>query len=110
MEVSGLPPNPEATDLVNPDFAAYARAGGGDGVRGEHANDIVPAIEQAIASTKPFLIDAVVSPGELAMPPHIEMAQGWGFGVSKAKEALMGLRGDHDIWKSWRDEFMANLR
>jgi pyruvate dehydrogenase (quinone) len=110
MEVSGLPPNPEATDLVNPDFAAYARACGGDGVRVEHANDIVPAIEQAIASTKPFLIDAVVSPGELAMPPHIEMAQGWGFGVSKAKEALMGLRGDHDIWTSWRDEFMANLR
>ena len=32
----------------------------GDGVRVEHANEIVPAIEQAIASPKPFLIDAIV--------------------------------------------------
>ena len=109
VEVAGLPTNPEATGLLNPDFAMYAKACGGDGVRVEHAKDIVPAIEQAIASPKPFIIDAIVSPGELTMPPHIEVAEAWGFGMSKVREGLMALRGDHDVWKQWRDEFRANV-
>jgi pyruvate dehydrogenase (quinone) len=78
MEVAGLPVYPEATGLLNPDFALFAKACGGDGVRVEHAADVVPAIEQAIASDKPFIIDAIVSPGELTMPPHIEVSQGLG--------------------------------
>ncbi|MEE2663437.1 MAG: thiamine pyrophosphate-dependent enzyme [Myxococcota bacterium] len=110
MEVGGLPVFPDATALVNPDFAAYARACGGEGVRVEHAADIVPAVEQALASPLPFIIDAVVSAGELTMPPTINIEEAWGFGISKVKEALMGLRGDHDIWKLWRDEFRANVR
>jgi thiamine pyrophosphate-dependent acetolactate synthase large subunit-like protein len=110
MEVAGLPIFPDATNLLNPDFAAYARACGGEGVRVEHAADIVPAIEQAIASPKPFIIDAVVSAGELTMPPTITVDEAWGFGISKVKEGLMGLKGDHDIWKLWRDEFRANVK
>lgn len=110
MEVSGLPLYPEATGLVNPDFAAYARACGADGVRVEHAADIVPAIEKALSTDGPFLIDAVVSPGELTMPPHLTIEEAWGFGLSKVKEGILGLKGDHDQWKGWRDEFMANLR
>ncbi len=109
VEVMGLPTNPEATGLLNPDFAMYAKACGGNGVRAEHANEIVPAIEQAIASPKPFIIDAIVSAGELTMPPHIEIKEAWGFGMSKVKEGLMGLKGDHDVWKQWRDEFRANV-
>lgn len=109
VEVAGLPDNPAATGLHNPDFAAYARACGGDGVRVEHAADIVPAVERAIASDKPFIIDAVVSAGELTMPPKITVGEAWGFGISKIKEALLGVRGDHDVWKAWRDEFKANV-
>jgi len=110
MEVAGLPPNPDATALVNPDFALYAKACGGDGVRVEHAADIVPAIERARASTQPFIIDAIVSAGELAMPPHISAGQVWGFGMGKVREALMGLKGDHEVWQHWRDEFKAAMR
>ena len=109
MEVSGLPVYEPATGLVNPDFAAFARACGGEGVRVEHAADIVPAVEQALASEGPFLIDAVVSAGELSMPPEIDFKEAFGFGISKVKEGLMGLRGDHEIWKLWRDEYRANL-
>ena len=109
-EVSGLPVYQEATGLLNPDFAAYAHACGAGGVRVEHAADIIPAIEQAIAHDGPFLIDAIVSPGELTMPPHLTINEAWGFGLSKAKEAILGLKGDHSQWKGWRDEFMANLR
>lgn len=109
MEVSGMPHNFEATGLVNPDFAAFAKACGGDGVRVEHAEDIVPAIEKANASDKPFIIDAIVSSGELVMPPEIEIDEAWGFGMSKVKEGLIGIKGDHSVWKEWRDEFMAKI-
>ena len=108
-EVGGLPANREATALVNPDFAAFAKACGGDGIRVEHVADIVPAIEAAKKSRKPFIIDAIVSSGELTMPPHIKLEQAWGFGISKVKEGLMGLKGDHEVWKAWRDEFKANV-
>ena len=109
MEVAGLPTFPDATGLLNPNFADYARACGGEGVRVEHAADIMPAIDMAIASDKPFIIDAIVSAGELSMPPHITVQEGYGFGISKVKEALLGLKGDHEIWKQWRDEFRANV-
>ena len=43
------------------------------------------------------------------MPPHISAQQAFGFGISKVKEALMGLRGDHEVWQEWRDEIKATL-
>lgn len=109
MEVAGLPLFPEATGLVNPNFAEYAKACGGDGVRVVHAKDVVPAVKRAIQSPLPFIIDAVVSPGELTMPPKITVEEAWGFGISKVKEALLGIKGDHEQWQGWRDEFKANL-
>ena len=109
MEVSGLPIFPDATNLVNPNFAEYAKACGGDGVRVEHASDIVAAVDQALASPKPFIIDAIVSPGELTMPPKIKLEQAWGFGISKVKEGILGLQGEHEVWEGWRDEFRANI-
>jgi thiamine pyrophosphate-dependent acetolactate synthase large subunit-like protein len=108
-EVAGLPLNPEATGLLNPDFAAYARACGAEGVRVEHAADVVPAIEAAIAYDGPFIIDAIVSPGELTMPPHVSVEEAWGFGMSKAREGMIGIRGEHEQWEGWADELKANL-
>ncbi|MEM8562753.1 MAG: thiamine pyrophosphate-dependent enzyme [Pseudomonadota bacterium] len=107
MQVAGLVKSLDATGLTNPDFAAYARACGGEGVRVEHADEIEPAIAQAMASDKPFIIDAIVSSGELAMPPHVEVGEVWGFGVSKVKEGILGLKGDHRVWKEWRDQFKS---
>ena len=45
-----------ATDLVNPDFAAYARAFGGHGETVEKTADFGPAFERALASGKPAII------------------------------------------------------
>jgi thiamine pyrophosphate-dependent acetolactate synthase large subunit-like protein len=108
-EVAGLPLYPEATALQNPDFAEYARTCGAGSARVEHAADIVPAIEAAIAHDGPFLIEAMVSPGELTLPPHLDFAQAWGFGLSKGREALIGVKGEHDQWAGWREELKANL-
>lgn len=110
MEVSGMPYDHDATDLVNPDFAAFARACGGEGVRVEQAKDIMPAIEQANTSDKPFIIDAIVSAGELVLPPEVKLQEAWGFGMAKIKEGLIGIKGDHSVWKIWCDELKANLR
>ncbi|MGI9367571.1 MAG: thiamine pyrophosphate-dependent enzyme, partial [Ruegeria sp.] len=107
MEVSGYPLNPAATDLVNPDFAEYARICGGEGVRVEHASDIPDAIARAKTSRKPFIIDAMVTPGELVMPPHLDARQAWGFGMSKLKEGILLAKGDHAQWDNWVKELKA---
>ena len=109
MEVAGYAVNPMATDLVNPNFADYAKVCGGDGVRVEHASEIKDAIAQAKASTKPFIIEAMVSPGELVMPPHIETKMAWGFGMSKLKEGILLAEGDHAQWDNWVKELKAHL-
>jgi acetolactate synthase-1/2/3 large subunit len=50
----------------NPDFAASARAHGVEGVRVEKPDDFKPALEEALSSGKPYLLDVVVSPAAAA--------------------------------------------
>ena len=50
--------DPETGEPYNPDFAAMARSAGIDGVRVDKAGDLNDAIKTAIASGKPYLIDA----------------------------------------------------
>jgi acetolactate synthase-1/2/3 large subunit len=45
-----------ATDLINPDFAALARAYGGHGETVEKTEDFAPALDRARASGKPSII------------------------------------------------------
>ncbi len=51
-----------ATDLRNPDFAAYARAFGGHGETVERTADFAPAYERAAMSGKPALIEIRIDP------------------------------------------------
>jgi len=51
-----------ATDLKNPDFAAYARAFGAHGETVERTEDFAPAFERAAASGKPALIELKIDP------------------------------------------------
>src|SRR6202140_2565805 len=50
--------HPETGELYNPDFAALARSCGVEGVRIDRAGDLGDAVKTAIASGKPYLIDA----------------------------------------------------
>ena len=54
-----------ATDLVNPDFAALARAYGASGERVEDAADFPAALERARAAGGPALIELVCDPEAL---------------------------------------------
>jgi sulfoacetaldehyde acetyltransferase len=56
------------TNLVNPDFAAVARAMGADGYRVEREAEISDVVRTAIAKGRPAVIDVVVDPAELGDP------------------------------------------
>ncbi|WP_310992010.1 thiamine pyrophosphate-dependent enzyme [Aequorivita marina] len=107
MEEAGYAMADEALELQNPNFAEYAKLCGGDGVRVEHAQDIEAAIEKAIASPKPFIIDAVTNPGELSLPPNITLQEAWGFGKSKVKEILLAVTGEKEQEQNLMDEIKA---
>lgn len=49
-----------ATQLRNPDFAGYARAFGGFGVRVEHTEQFAPAFEAALSSGKPAILHCLL--------------------------------------------------
>ncbi|SIQ53372.1 acetolactate synthase-1/2/3 large subunit [Rhizobium sp. RU35A] len=51
-----------ATDLVNPDFVAFASAYGGHGERVSKTEEFGPAFERARASGKPAIIEVMLSP------------------------------------------------
>lgn len=51
-----------ATELRNPDFAAYARAFGGYGERVEKTEEFAPAFERALASGQPAIVHCVLDP------------------------------------------------
>ena len=56
------PDRPSASDLVNPDFAAYARAFGGFGAVIERTEQFPEAFEQALASGVPAVLELRVDP------------------------------------------------
>ncbi|MDI6907960.1 MAG: thiamine pyrophosphate-dependent enzyme, partial [Thermoanaerobacterales bacterium] len=56
------------TELKNPDFVKLAEAYGAEGLRVEKPAGIRPALEQAIKSSKPVLIDFLVEREENVMP------------------------------------------
>jgi acetolactate synthase-1/2/3 large subunit len=51
-----------ATQLHNPDFAAYAQAFGGHGERVEETAQFAPAFERALASGKPAILHCLIDP------------------------------------------------
>lgn len=59
------PARVSGTQLHNPDFAAYAVAFGGHGETVTRTADFAPALERAIASSKPAIIEVQVDPQAL---------------------------------------------
>ncbi|WP_109125079.1 ubiquinone-dependent pyruvate dehydrogenase [Dyella sp. C11] len=81
------------TSLVNPDFAAMARAVGVHGIRVEDPADLPAAIKDILAHDGPALLDVVTNTQELAMPPSIKLEQAKGFGLWALRTVING-RGD----------------
>jgi pyruvate dehydrogenase (quinone) len=77
--------NPEyGCELHNPNFAKYAEACGGLGLTVERPEEIRPALERALSSGKPTIVEVLVDPFEPPMPPKVSVEQALHFA-----EALM---------------------
>jgi pyruvate dehydrogenase (quinone) len=77
--------------LPDVDYAAWARSLGLHGIRVDDPADVGAAWDAALTADRPVVIDAVVDPAELMIPPHITPEQA----VNTAEAVI---RGDSD----WR--------
>ncbi|MHB1583020.1 MAG: thiamine pyrophosphate-dependent enzyme [Acidimicrobiales bacterium] len=68
------------------DFAPWAQACGGKGIRVDRAEELEPALADAFAHRGPALVDVTVNPDEPPMPGKVEYEQAKGF----AKAFLAG--------------------
>jgi len=74
------------TVLHNPDFAKLAEAMGMKARRVERPGDVDAAVAETLAHDGPALLDVVVNPQEISIPPKPTLEQGWGFAIAKMKE------------------------
>ena len=87
QEAKGLPD--WGTTLTNPDFAAFAKACGGHGATVDRAEDLEDAIETALNSGKPSVLDIKVDPNTLILPPTSSLSQAMHFGMAKLRESFL---------------------
>ena len=86
QEAKGLPEH--AIGLENPDFVAFAKACGGHGVRVDDPDDLDGALRQAFKQDKASIIEVMVDPDALIMPPKVSAEQAINFGIAKTREFL----------------------
>lgn len=91
MKAAGIVPF--GTNLENPNFADVATAMGIRGIRVEHGADVEAALQSAFDEPGPALIDVVVAPDELSIPPSITAQQVKGFALFAIRTVMSG-RGD----------------
>ncbi|NHN55694.1 pyruvate oxidase [Calidifontibacter sp. DB0510] len=86
QEQGGLPEF--GTELDNPDLAAVATSLGLQAERVTEESELAGAVQRAVASGSPYLLDVVTNPDEVAVPAQVTLSQGWGFAIAKSKEML----------------------
>jgi pyruvate dehydrogenase (quinone) len=81
---------PFGTEFKNPNFAEVAQTLGISGYRLERAADVRSTVEQFLNTPGPALLDAIVDPNSLALPPHATFGEAENFSLSLAKQAIEG--------------------
>jgi pyruvate dehydrogenase (quinone) len=92
-ESVGLPAFRKGIEFPNPDFAAFARACGGQGFKAEKPGDLHAAIRDALACEGPAIVDAIVAADELPNLPHLDLAQIGKVALAKIREAVIAVTG-----------------
>jgi pyruvate dehydrogenase (quinone) len=102
QEAAGLPHY--GVELKNPNFAALADAIGLTGLRVEDPAQVRPALEKALATKGPVLVDVVTDPNVLSMPPKATIQQAKGFALAMTKMAFTGELEDvtDTVMANWR--------
>jgi pyruvate oxidase len=90
MEEEAHSGNPEyQTDLLNPDYAAYAEICGGKGYTIRRPEEMEDAIRSAFATNQPCILNVFVNGEELTIPPEISLKEAVNYGKAKVKEFLI---------------------
>ena len=91
-------------ELKNPNFAALAEAAGLTGLRVEDPGQVRGALEKALATKGPVLVDVVTDPNVLAIPPKATIQQAKGFALAMTKMAFTGELADvaDTVMANWR--------
>ena len=110
MENEGEKPDLKATHLNNPDFAAYARLCGGEGEQVAGAAESGPALKRAKASSSPFVLNALVSSGEIPMPPHLSVKDALTLTKTKLKQTFAGIKGQKSQFEYMKSQLEAMIR
>ena len=84
------------TSLIDTDFSKLAEAAGILGLRAERPEQAKLMLTQALEHNGPALVDVVVNPQELFVPPTINLEQIRGFTLYMIKAVLNG-RGDEVV-------------
>lgn len=79
-------------DVPEFNYAAYAQLLGLTGIRVEDPERIESALDEAIAATRPVVLDVVTDPNVPPLPPHINFNQAKAFTSSL-------LKGDDNAWE-----------
>jgi pyruvate dehydrogenase (quinone) len=103
QEAAGLPHY--GVELKNPNFAALAEAVGLTGLRVEDPAQVRTALEKALATKGPVLVDVVTDPNVLSMPPKATIKQATGFALAMTKMAFTGELADvaDTVMANWRN-------
>jgi pyruvate dehydrogenase (quinone) len=102
QEAAGLPHY--GVELKNPNFAALAEAVGLRGLRVEDPAEVRPALEKALETSGPVLVDVVTDANVLSMPPKATIKQAEGFALAMTKMAFTGELEDvlDTVMANWR--------
>jgi pyruvate dehydrogenase (quinone) len=84
------------TSLIDTDFSKLAEAAGILGLRAERPEQVKLMLTHALEHNGPALVDVVVNPQELFVPPTINLEQIRGFTLYMIKAVLNG-RGDEVV-------------
>jgi len=83
-EAAGLPD--QATDIPARDLYRIAEALGAEGFQVREPAELERVLAAALASPRPSVVEVMVDPDELIIPPRIELAQALGFAEAKLRE------------------------
>jgi pyruvate oxidase len=87
MEQEAKSGNPEyETDLLNPDYNAFANICGGEGYTITEPAKLESTIQKALKSTNPCIINVFINPEELTVPPEITVKEGLHYAKAKLIE------------------------
>ncbi|HYY98419.1 MAG TPA: thiamine pyrophosphate-dependent enzyme [Pyrinomonadaceae bacterium] len=99
--------NPEYGCELQPiDFAKFAEACGGVGLTVERPEEIRPALERAMASGRPALVEVLVDPNEPPLPAKTTLEQAAHFAEALAKGTPGGGRIALTLFRDKMDELL----